>query len=144
MGDCGASGVEMISLGIGWFLICEGLSDQRGSTVITRYSRARYGTWAFQAREWTRGSIGTKARDGPHEPNTAYAILTPSRSTKPSASGYLARMALPDLVSTFLRRCVAAGLQRRCNAPAQAGRDGIPNTKGSFIMAIDSDKLNEF
>src|SRR6476469_10275706 len=50
----------------------------------------------------------------------------------------------PDLVSTCLRRCVAAGVQRRCNAPAQAGRDGIPNTKGSFIMAIDSDKLNEF
>jgi len=43
----------------------------RGSTVITRYSRARYGTWAFQAREWTRGSIGTKTRDGPPEPNTS-------------------------------------------------------------------------
>jgi ubiquinone/menaquinone biosynthesis C-methylase UbiE len=39
-------------------------------------------------------------------------------------------------------------LQRRCNAVAtlsrSLGRDGIPNTKGSFIMAIDSDKLNEF
>jgi len=40
-------------------------------TVITRYSRARYGTWAFQAREWTRGSIGTKTRDSPPEPNTS-------------------------------------------------------------------------
>jgi ubiquinone/menaquinone biosynthesis C-methylase UbiE len=39
-------------------------------------------------------------------------------------------------------------LQRGCNAaatsPRTLGRDDVPNTKGSFIMAIDTDKLHEF
>jgi hypothetical protein len=66
----------------------------------------------------------------------------------PLDEAFTVRISRPHVPSSpvflFLTRPVAAGLQRHCNPPAQSGRDGIPNTKGSFIMAIDSDKLNEF
>ena len=39
--------------------------------VTTRDVLARYGTWAFQAREWTSGSVGANTRVGSPEPNTS-------------------------------------------------------------------------
>ena len=51
-----------------------GRSDRplpRGSMVTTVNDRARYGTWAFQAREFTIGSVGAKTSAGSPWPNTS-------------------------------------------------------------------------
>ena len=51
-----------------------GRSDRpfpRGSMVTTRNVLARYGTWAFQAREWTSGSVGVNTSAGSPAPYTS-------------------------------------------------------------------------
>src|SRR5215831_2795902 len=63
----------------------------RGSKVRTRDRRAKSGICAFQQREWTIDQVGRRRIAGSPWPQDSQCTRTPSRSTKPTASGSRAR-----------------------------------------------------
>src|SRR6478609_4590452 len=104
-------------------------------------------------------SIGAKTTAGLPSPNDSNATLTPSRSTKPDWSGYLARITTPgsgspaepagwlaDWAQPPPLHCSPVATRPQCPRPAFVGSGGPdarePHLTTEDAMALDDTKLN--